>query len=77
MKTYAYVKKQCCLSFSAEMPGSFVGRNEEPVSRHGDYERWHHGKRQTLLIASTPAKDSNELYRQHCAQAVVELLGWN
>lgn len=76
MKIYAYVKKQCCTTIDAQRSGALLGRNLEPVAKHGDYERWLYGKRQTLLIANTDVNDSNQMYRRQCARAVARLLDW-
>ena len=75
MKTYAYVKSETCTSRYAVRPGSFVGRSEEPVSRHGDYNPWYYGKRETLAIIAQPATAANSYHRQ-CARLVAELRGW-
>lgn len=75
VKTYAWVKSETCTIRGAVLPGSFVGRNEEPVSRHGDYIPWYYGKRETLAIISQPATGANSYHRQ-CARLVAELRDW-
>lgn len=73
MKTYAYVTSECCRVMDAVKPGAFIGRDEIPVSKHGDYTPWPHGKRETLAIAKdwkcTP-------YRRAAASIVAKLMGW-
>lgn len=71
--TYAYVTTETCRIVSAEKRGALIGRDERPVSRHGDYAPWQYGKRETLAILrdiGTP------IYRYHAAKRVAELLGW-
>ena len=75
MKTYAYVKSECCTSRDAVLPGTFVGRNQEPVSRHGDYNPWYYGKRETLAIINQTATAANS-YHRACARLVAELRDW-
>jgi hypothetical protein len=75
VKTYAYVKSECCTSLHAVLPGTFVGRNEEPVSRHGDYNPWYYGKRETLAIIAQTATAANS-YHRACARLVAELRDW-
>ena len=75
MKTYAYVKSECCTSRDAVLPGTFVGRNQEPVSRHGDYNPWYYGKRETLAIINQTATAANSDHRA-CARLVAELRDW-
>ena len=75
-KIYAWVKSETCTSRDAILPGSRVGRNEEPVSRHGDWNPWLWGKRETLAIIALPAMAHN-VYRRACALKVAELLNWN
>jgi hypothetical protein len=75
-KVYAYVKSETCTIRDAVRPGSFVGRNEDPVSRHGDYNPWLHGKRETLAIIALGCSDASRYYRFQCARLVAELLDW-
>ena len=77
MKTYAYVKSECCTSRDAVLPGTFVGRNPEPVSLHGDYNPWYYGKRETLAIIARGCSDASQYYRFRCACLVAELLDWS
>jgi hypothetical protein len=76
MKVYAYVKSETCVSRGAVLPGSLVGRNQEPVSRHGDYRPWWYGKRETLAIINQPATAANSYHRQ-CARLVANLRDWS
>lgn len=75
-KIYAYVKSETCTMRDAVVPGSTVGRNEEPVSRHGDWNPWVFGKRETLAIIARGAADASRYYMYQCAQLVAALLGW-
>ena len=75
-KTYAWVKSETCNIRGAVLPGSTVGRNEEPVSRHGDWNPWVFGKRETLAIIASGCADASRYYRYQCAQLVAELRGW-
>ena len=73
MKIYAYVTREACRVTDAAKPGSWIGRDEIPVSKHGDYDRWCYGKRETLAIAN------DWLYRPYyraAASAVAKLMGW-
>ena len=76
-KVYAYVKSETCTSRGAVRPGSCVGRNEEPVSRHGDWNPWLYGKRETLAIVAKGCADASQYYRFQCARLVAELLDWS
>ena len=76
-KIYAYVTSETCTSRHAIRPGSFVGRNQEPVSRHGDYNPWPYGKRETLAIIAHGCSDASQYYRFQCARLVSELLDWS
>ena len=73
MKTYAYVNTETCQRRDAVRPGSYIGRDEIPVAKHGDYTTWCCGKRETLAMCEnyllTP-------YRRSCARAVATLMGW-
>jgi hypothetical protein len=75
MRTYAWVKSETCVSRSAVLPGSRVGRNDELVSRHGDYNPWYYGKRETLAIIAQKATAANS-YHRACARLVAELRDW-
>ena len=74
-KIYAWVKSETCTIRDAVRPGSFVGRNEEPVSKHGDYNPWYYGKRETLAIIGQTATAANS-YHRACARLVADLLDW-
>ena len=73
MKTYAYVSSECCVRVTACLLGEQVGRAAQPVSKHGDYRQWRHGKRATIALVSTGSTS----YEQRCAIAVCELFGWD
>lgn len=70
MRTYAYITTETCRRMDACLPGDYVGREETPVSRHGDYAPWRHGKRETIRRFGLPG------YGGRAARAVAELLGW-
>jgi hypothetical protein len=53
--TYAYVTTETCLLRDAVRPDALLGRDEIPVSRHGGYTAWPHGKRETLHKAGVRA----------------------
>lgn len=74
MKVYAYVKSECCTVKAAALPGSYVGRNGEAVSKHGDYNRWIYGKRETIAMLNLPG--AHNAYRRQCARLVADLLDW-
>ena len=74
-KVYAYVKSETCTSRAALWPGSFLGRNEEPISRRGDWNPWYYGKRETLAIINQTATAANS-YHRACARLVAELRDW-
>jgi hypothetical protein len=76
-RIYAWIKAECCVTRDAVRPGSTVGRNEEPVSRHGDWRPWLHGKRETLTIIERGCADASRHYTYQCAVMVAELLDWN
>ena len=73
MKIYAYVTTETCHHLDAVRPGAYVGRDQRPVSKHGDYTTWCCGKRETLAMCQnyllTP-------YRRACAREVAKLMGW-
>jgi len=73
MKTYAYVTTECCRIMDAAKPGSFIGRDEVPVSKHGDYAPWTMGKRETLRMIESRSMGP---FMPRAARAVAELLGW-
>ncbi len=72
MKTYAYVESETCQTLSAKLPGAYIGRDERPVAKHGDYDQWRHGKRATLKLIN----DGSTPYIRGCAAAVADLLDW-
>ena len=76
-KVYAYVKSETCTIREAVRPGSFVGRNEELVSRHGDWNPWLNGKHETLAIIARGCSNASQYYRFQCARLVAELLDWS
>jgi hypothetical protein len=76
MKVYAYVKSETCISRDACLPGSFVGKSNEPVSRHGDWNPWYYGKRETLAIVARGCADASRYYHYQCARLVAELRDW-
>ncbi len=75
MKTYAYVTTETCRNVSAEKPGAFIGRDEIPVSKHGDYTPWFHGKRETKAIITSYATPANR-WKREAAREVAALHGW-
>jgi hypothetical protein len=72
MRAYAYVTTECCRQRDAVRPGALIGRDEIPVSRHGDYTAWPHGKRETLRRITI----ANTAYARASARAVANLFGW-
>jgi hypothetical protein len=70
--TYAYVTDEYCLVRHAVRPGALIGRDEIPVSRHGDYTAWPHGKRETLRRMT----DGDTVYQRGSARAVAVTMGW-
>jgi hypothetical protein len=71
-KTYAYVTTGSCVRMDAVKPGSFIGRNEIPVSKHGDYCKWPWCKKDTLNLVANGGSE----YDRNAARAVAQLLGW-
>ena len=72
-KTYAYVTTGSCVRMDAVKPGSFIGRNEIPVSKHGDYYKWAWGKKDTLAAI----RNGGSEHDRNAARAVAQLLGWS
>ncbi len=72
MKTYAYVTTETCRVMDAAKPGSFIGHDEIPVAKHGDYTPWVAGKKETLKKASI----GDTPYMRAAARAVAHLMGW-
>jgi hypothetical protein len=72
MRAYAYVTTETCRLRDAVRPGALLGRDEIPVSRHGDYTAWPHGKRETLRLMA----DGDTAYTRASARAVAGLMGW-
>jgi hypothetical protein len=73
MRAYAYVTTETCRQRDAVRPGALIGRCDQcPVSRHGDYTPWPHGKRETLRRMA----DGHTAYERESAQAVAITLGW-
>jgi hypothetical protein len=70
--TYAYVTTETCRQRDAVRPGTLIGRDEIPVSQHGDYTAWPHGKRETLRRTA----DGDTVYTRTSARAVADLFGW-
>jgi hypothetical protein len=70
--TYAYVTTETCRQRDAVRPGALIGRDEIPVSRHGDYTAWLHNKRETLRRITI----ANTAYARASARAVANLFGW-
>lgn len=75
-RVYAYVRAECCVIRKAVLPGSTAGPDERPVSLHGDYIRWHPGKKETLGIIAAGCAAAANFYRYECAKLVAELRGW-
>lgn len=67
----AYVTTETCRVRDAVRPGTSVGRDQVPVSRHGDYSPWTYGKHETLALI-----DDGTTYQSQTAQAVARLMGW-
>lgn len=84
MKIYAYVTTETCKLRHAVVRGAVIGRDETPVSKHGDYTTWHYGKRETLeIIAGNHVHQHPGLggggraaYLTASARAVARLKGW-
>jgi hypothetical protein len=82
MKRYAYVTTQTCTRRDAVLPGTWVGNH--PVSRHGDYQPWTRGKRETISIAQGHGNfgshfNSDVGYRSYMcntAREVCRLMWW-
>jgi hypothetical protein len=74
-KIYAWVKSETCTGRDAVLPGSRIGRNEELVSRHGDWNPWLNGKLETLEIIAQTGTAANS-YHRACARLVADLLDW-
>lgn len=72
---YAWVKSETSVGRDAVRPSTRVGRNEELVSRHGDWNAWTYGKRETLAIINQTATAANS-YQRRCARLVAALLDW-
>jgi hypothetical protein len=72
MRAYAYVTTETCRVRDAVRPGALIGRDEIPVSRHGDYTAWCDGKRETLRRMA----DGDTAYGRKSARAVAILMGW-
>lgn len=66
-KVYAYVKRENCIQEPAKLPGSLIG--DKPISTHGDWVPWCHGKKETRKRLSGTS------YSRYCAKAVIDLLG--
>ena len=73
MKVYAYVSSECCTIRHAYRPGEYH-RNGERISKHGDFNRWPWGKRQTLKALELPGAHNS--YRREVAGLVADLLDW-
>ena len=73
MKVYAYVTSECCIIRRAILPGH-EAPNGEAVSKHGDYNRWPWGKRETLAMLNLPGAHNS--YRRQAAGMVADLLNW-
>ena len=71
-KTYAYVTTGSCVHLDAVKPGSFICRNEIPVSKHGDYYKWRWCKTDTLAAI----RNGGSEHDRNAARAVAQLLGW-
>jgi hypothetical protein len=72
MRAYAYVTTETCRVRDAVRPGALIGRDEIPVSRHGDYTPWRYCKRDTLRLMT----DGYTAYTRGSARAVAVLMGW-
>ena len=72
MRAYAYVTTETCRLRDAVRPGALIGRDQTPVSRHGDYTPWPHGKRETLRRMA----DGDTAYQRESAREVAITLDW-
>ena len=75
-KIYAWVSSETCTNRRAVRCGERAGRNDELVSRHGDYNPWLYSKRETLAIIASGCADARNYYRVQMARLVSELLDW-
>lgn len=66
----AYVTSETCRTRNAVRPGTWIGARR--VSRHGDWQAWYHGKRETLAMAD----NGQTAYLRGSARAVALLMGW-
>lgn len=73
MKVYAYVSSETCTIRRAILPGH-EAPNGESVSKHGDYQRWPFGKRETLAMLNLPGAHNS--YRREAAGLVADLREW-
>lgn len=65
----AYVTSATCRGRDAVRPGAWIG--ERQVHRHGDWQAWPYGKRETLDLI-----DDGTTYQCQTARAVARLMGW-
>jgi hypothetical protein len=72
-RTYAYVSSETCVIRRAYLPGE-SHPNGEPIQKHGDFDRWPFGKRETLAMFALPGAHNS--YRRQAARLVAELRGW-
>ena len=76
-KVYAYVTNESCGVHDARKPGSRIGNEYKPVSKHGDYVAWTYNKKETLSFARGEVHGAyRNLYHIGTAQSVAALLGW-
>jgi len=71
---YAYVSSETCVNRHAYRPGEFHPRTGEPIHKHGDFNRWPFGKRETLAMLKL--QGAHNSYRRGAARLVAELLDW-
>lgn len=73
MKIYAYVSSETCTVRRALLLGTNAP-NGERVSKHGDYNPWPFGKKETLAMFDLPGAHNS--YRRQAARLVADLLDW-
>ena len=73
-RVYAYVSSETCVIRHAYRPGEFHPKTGEPIYKHGDFDRWPFGKRETLAMLKL--QGAHNSYRREAARLVAELLDW-
>ena len=73
-RVYAYVSSETCVTRRAYRPGEFHPKTGEPIHKHGDFNRWPFGKRETLAMLKLSGAHNS--YRRQAARLVCDLLDW-